>query len=82
MRERKGSKLISEKRLWALQLLWAVRRGEIARDHGYARTALQLLRPDVANEILLDVRAPKTKGFSDVMRRRIRGSFEINRRHH
>ena len=81
MKARKGRKLTSEKRLWALRIMWAVRRNEIARSHPDAVTAARLLGPE-ANEILLDLQAPRTKGFVDVMTRRIAGSFETNRRRH
>jgi hypothetical protein len=75
-------KLTSEKRLWALRILWAVRRGEIAQDHPDAQKAVVLLGTRAAADAVSGETAPIRRGYHDAMRHRIPGSFEANRRRH
>lgn len=75
------SRLTAAKRLWALQILWAVRRGTISRDNPDAQNAMSLLGPS-AKEALDDSAPKRTRGTRDLMGsgRRMSGSFESGRR--
>ena len=79
---RGSKKLTSEKRVWALRILWAVRRGEITQDRPDAQKAMALFGPRAAADAISGDAAPIRKEYHDAMRHRIPGSFETKRCSH